>query len=102
MENVPLQLLKKTTPLSSNFEKKGAGRVTFPFPIEISTCGSKKCPILFGIILAEIECPHPTYVGQPSLVVVSVFEGEPSIRPFFLHWPESPGPLALDSFQWSY
>ncbi|KAM1126709.1 hypothetical protein ACFX2J_041744 [Malus domestica] len=48
MENVPLQLFKKTTPLSSNSEKKGAGRVTFPFPIEISTCGSKTCSILFG------------------------------------------------------
>ncbi|KAM1126710.1 hypothetical protein ACFX2J_041744 [Malus domestica] len=66
MENVPLQLFKKTTPLSSNSEKKGAGRVTFPFPIEISTCGSKTCSILFGTILAEINCPHPAYVGQPS------------------------------------
>ncbi|KAM1780736.1 hypothetical protein FF1_041873 [Malus domestica] len=48
MENVPLQLLKKTTLLSSNSEVSSAGRVTFPFPIEILTCGSKKCPILFG------------------------------------------------------
>ncbi|KAM2722046.1 hypothetical protein EV2_043035 [Malus domestica] len=68
MENVPLQLLKKTTFLSSNSEVSSAGRVTFPFPIEILTCGSKKCPILFGTILAEIECPHPAYVGQPSPV----------------------------------